>query len=58
MYVVTNSKIKTKNAKAQKPNNAAQQIKIITVWRYPGKSPERNPIPKEILQETMRVLKI
>ena len=28
-----------------------RQIKIITAWRYPGKSPARNPIPKEILDE-------
>lgn len=27
------------------------QIKVITAWRYPGKSPARNPIPKEILEE-------
>lgn len=27
------------------------QIKIITAWRYPGKSPARNPIPQEILDE-------
>jgi enhancing lycopene biosynthesis protein 2 len=30
-----------------------QKNKIITAWRYPGKSPIRGPvpIPKEILQE-------
>jgi len=27
------------------------QIKIISAWRYPGVSPERNPIPEEILRE-------
>lgn len=26
-------------------------IKIITAWRYPGKSPIHNPIPMEILEE-------
>lgn len=25
--------------------------KVISAWRYPGVSPERNPIPEEILQE-------
>jgi hypothetical protein len=30
-------------------NNAG--YKIISVWRYPGVSPEKNPIPKEILDE-------
>lgn len=32
------------------------QIKIITAWRYPGKSPSRNPIPKEILEEIKLVI--
>lgn len=34
-----------------KPIKNAKQIKIITAWRYPGKSPSRNPIPQEILDE-------
>lgn len=34
------------------------QIKVITAWRYPGKSPERDPIPVEILQEARKVLGI
>lgn len=29
----------------------SSKIKIITAWRYPGKSSFRNPIPKEILEE-------
>ena len=28
-----------------------KQIKIISAWRYPGKSPERDPIPSDILRE-------
>jgi hypothetical protein len=32
------------------------KIKIITAWRYPGKSPERNPIPEEILREVRNIL--
>lgn len=28
-----------------------QKIKIISVWRYPGKSPKQKPIPKEIIEE-------
>lgn len=28
-----------------------EQIKIISAWRYPGVSPEKNPIPEEILRE-------
>jgi hypothetical protein len=27
------------------------QLKIISAWRYPGVSPEKNPIPEEILRE-------
>ncbi|MDP4010393.1 MAG: hypothetical protein Q8P37_00830 [Candidatus Spechtbacteria bacterium] len=34
-----------------------RQIKIITAWRYPGKSPERNPIPEEILEEARNILR-
>jgi hypothetical protein len=26
-------------------------LKIISAWRYPGKSPQNNPVPKEILDE-------
>lgn len=32
------------------------QIKIITAWRYPGKSPARNPIPAKILREVKSIL--
>ena len=28
-----------------------KKIKIITCWRYPGKSPSRDPIPTNILRE-------
>ena len=31
--------------------NKQKQFKIISVWRYPGVSPKRNPIPQEILEE-------
>ena len=33
-----------------------QRIKIITAWRYPGKSTERDPIPMEIIEEVKRLL--
>ena len=35
---------------------ANKQIKIISAWRYPGKSPERNPIPPDILREIKSIL--
>lgn len=41
MYVIS-PKRKTKSEK---------QLKIITAWRYPGKSPERDPVPAEILRD-------
>ena len=28
-----------------------KKIKIITAWRYPGKAPERDPVPSDILNE-------
>lgn len=33
-----------------------KKIKIITAWRYPGRSPERDPIPQEILREIKNIL--
>ncbi|KKU93977.1 MAG: hypothetical protein UY26_C0003G0127 [Candidatus Jorgensenbacteria bacterium GW2011_GWA1_48_13] len=32
------------------------KLRIITAWRYPGKSPERDPIPAEIIEEVRRLL--
>ncbi len=37
-------------------NKNNPQIKIITVWRYPGKSPLKNPIPPEILEEIKSII--
>lgn len=31
-------------------------IKIITAWRYPGKSPVHNPIPQDILDEIKLII--
>ncbi len=33
-----------------------KKIRVITAWRYPGKSPSRDPIPKEILSELRSLL--
>ena len=41
MYQIVKSKFKNQNSK----------FRIITAWRYPGKSPARNPIPRGILEE-------
>jgi len=34
----------------------ARQIKIITCWRYPGKSSARDSIPAEVLREIQMLL--
>jgi hypothetical protein len=31
--------------------NSNNGIKIISAWRYPGKSPQQNPIPYSIIKE-------
>jgi len=35
-----------------------KNIKIITAWRYPGKSSARDPIPREILDEIRNVISV
>lgn len=32
-----------------------RKITVITAWRYPGKTPERDPIPQEILREIREI---
>ncbi|MDP3957759.1 MAG: hypothetical protein Q8Q10_04635 [bacterium] len=63
MFVVKNSRPTTYNQRQKEKNslsalttkyqipNTANQIRIISAWRYPGVSPKRNPIPEEILRE-------
>ena len=46
MYMLIKSNIKGQNSKA----------KIITAWRYPGKSSARDPIPAEVLREIRNIL--
>lgn len=50
MYVVINPKLKTQTPKPNK------KIKIITAWRYPGRAPERDPVPAAILREVKKLL--
>jgi hypothetical protein len=33
----------------------ANKLKIISAWRYPGVSPQKNPIPENILEEIERL---
>lgn len=32
------------------------KLKIISAWRYPGKSPKNNPIPQEIIREIQNLI--
>lgn len=43
--------MKRVDTKYQIQNIKYGQIRIITAWRYPGKSPVNNPIPQDILEE-------
>ena len=50
-----------KLARGQKTNNKKliptnKKIKVITAWRYPGVSPERDPVPGEIIKEIQTLL--
>lgn len=46
--------------RAQDPYNTAEKegekIRVITAWRYPGESPERDPVPEEIMREVQTLL--
>ncbi len=54
MYIFAASKASQENQKSEAQN--PKQIKIITAWRYPGKSPSRDPIPAEILEEMRNLI--
>jgi hypothetical protein len=48
--------LKVKSAKLKDDLLKAKKLKIISAWRYPGKSPKNNPIPEEILQEIKNII--
>lgn len=66
MYVIEKSKFKNEHSKLEETKTPKkfrqifekQQgvIKIITAWRYPGKSPERDAVPEEILNEIRNLI--
>lgn len=33
-----------------------KELRIITAWRYPGQSPERDPIPEKVLKEVRNII--
>ncbi len=42
------------NDKKLETNN--KRIRVITAWRYPGVSPERDPVPKDVIEEVRKLL--
>lgn len=58
MYKIQRQEKKDKDKKspfAVVPQTGGK-LKVITAWRYPGKSPERDPVPSEIIAEVQRLL--
>lgn len=51
-----NQKRETEGAPFKKWQTNDARIRIITAWRYPGESPERDPVPAEIISEIQRLL--
>lgn len=51
LWVMYQNKIKKEKVKSKSNFIKNKQLRIISAWRYPGVSPERDPIPEEILQE-------
>lgn len=51
MYSLAKSNVKGPAFDKASAGKQMLKVKVITAWRYPGKSPVRNPIPKEILEE-------
>ncbi len=50
-------KVEVKNSNLENIlNKNSKKIKIISAWRYPGKSPKNNPIPEEILSEIRSII--
>jgi hypothetical protein len=39
-----------------KSKGRSLKLKVITAWRYPGRAPERDPVPQEILEEIKNIL--
>jgi hypothetical protein len=51
MYQIKTSKTKNQNAKREK-------IIMISAWKYPGKSPVKNPpIPEEVLENLEEIIR-
>jgi hypothetical protein len=49
--MVVKGKMNDQNEKFPGGISEGRQVRIVSVWRYPGVSPKRNPIPEDILRE-------
>ncbi len=64
MYKVVKPQESGKNPFSQVPDElkrlqdlfGGRRFKVITTWRYPGKSPERDPVPDEVMSEIKEML--
>lgn len=56
MYALAKGKKKTLKGLENFTLDTGKKIRVITAWRYPGKSPERDPIPDEIISEVRALL--
>lgn len=56
MYKLAPARAMTKSKFLMSKQDKRKIIKIITVWRYPGKAPVRDPVPGSVLQEIKRLL--
>ncbi len=66
LWVMYQRNIKYQNGKSNTEKEKMQSVasigvgvmRIISVWRYPGKSPERDPIPAHILEEMVTFISV
>ena len=60
MYVLVkgreNLQSEARNSKIVNFQMSDKKIKVITAWRYPGVSKERDPIPPDVMQEIRNLL--
>lgn len=59
IWVMYQTKSQSSKRKTQNPKSyrlKPSKLKIISAWKFPGMSPEKDPIPQEILEELKNVL--